>query len=202
MEGIALTGAWVDTERGLLSLIALEMGVSSRLVRVPAAGRAGRRDGADRRADRDPAKARTCCWPAAASATPCCSRSPRRCASSGNRVDLLRRLQEGRGPLQARGDRGGDRPGDLEHRHRRDRSSPAGRRTRTSAATSCRRWSPTRAASSASTLRAARHRRPHHRHRLGPHDGGREGGAARVRSRRTCKPTTSASPASTRRCSA
>ena len=36
MEGIALTGAWVDKERGLLSLIALELGVSSRLVRVPA----------------------------------------------------------------------------------------------------------------------------------------------------------------------
>jgi NAD(P)H-flavin reductase len=32
MEGIALTGAWVDKEQGLLSLIALEMGVSSRLV--------------------------------------------------------------------------------------------------------------------------------------------------------------------------
>jgi NAD(P)H-flavin reductase/NADPH-dependent glutamate synthase beta subunit-like oxidoreductase len=31
MEGIALTGAWVDREQGLLSLIALEMGVSSRL---------------------------------------------------------------------------------------------------------------------------------------------------------------------------
>jgi NADPH-dependent glutamate synthase beta subunit-like oxidoreductase/NAD(P)H-flavin reductase len=32
MEGIALTGAWVDKEKGLLSLIALEIGVSSRLV--------------------------------------------------------------------------------------------------------------------------------------------------------------------------
>jgi NADPH-dependent glutamate synthase beta subunit-like oxidoreductase/NAD(P)H-flavin reductase len=32
MEGIALTGAWVDKERGLLSMIALEMGVSSRLL--------------------------------------------------------------------------------------------------------------------------------------------------------------------------
>ncbi|MCA1817024.1 MAG: FAD-dependent oxidoreductase [Acidobacteria bacterium] len=31
MEGIALTGAWVDKEAGLLSLIVLEMGVSSRL---------------------------------------------------------------------------------------------------------------------------------------------------------------------------
>ncbi len=32
MEGIALTGAWVDKEKGLLSMIALEMGASSRLV--------------------------------------------------------------------------------------------------------------------------------------------------------------------------
>jgi len=31
MEGIALTGAWVDRPRGLLSMIALELGVSSRL---------------------------------------------------------------------------------------------------------------------------------------------------------------------------
>ncbi len=31
MEGIALTGAWIDVEQGLLSLITLEMGVSSRL---------------------------------------------------------------------------------------------------------------------------------------------------------------------------
>jgi NAD(P)H-flavin reductase/NADPH-dependent glutamate synthase beta subunit-like oxidoreductase len=31
MEGIALTGAWVDKERGLLSMIVLEMGHSSRL---------------------------------------------------------------------------------------------------------------------------------------------------------------------------
>ena len=31
MEGIALTGAWVDAKQGLLSLITLEMGVSSRL---------------------------------------------------------------------------------------------------------------------------------------------------------------------------
>ncbi len=32
MEGMALTGAWVDKEKGLLSLIALEMGVTSRLL--------------------------------------------------------------------------------------------------------------------------------------------------------------------------
>jgi NADPH-dependent glutamate synthase beta subunit-like oxidoreductase/NAD(P)H-flavin reductase len=32
MEGLALTGAWVDRDKGLLSLIVLEMGSSSRLV--------------------------------------------------------------------------------------------------------------------------------------------------------------------------
>ncbi|NUO51886.1 MAG: FAD-dependent oxidoreductase [Polyangiaceae bacterium] len=32
MEGVALTGAWVDKEKGLLSLIALEMGTSTRLL--------------------------------------------------------------------------------------------------------------------------------------------------------------------------
>ncbi|MDQ3021493.1 MAG: FAD-dependent oxidoreductase [Bacteroidota bacterium] len=31
MEGLAMTGAWTDVEKGLLSLIVLEMGVSSRL---------------------------------------------------------------------------------------------------------------------------------------------------------------------------
>jgi NADPH-dependent glutamate synthase beta subunit-like oxidoreductase/NAD(P)H-flavin reductase len=38
MEGIALTGAWVDREKGLLSLITLEMGVSSRLCAYLAPG--------------------------------------------------------------------------------------------------------------------------------------------------------------------
>jgi NAD(P)H-flavin reductase len=34
MEGLALTGAWVDPERGILSMIVLEMGVSSRLCAI------------------------------------------------------------------------------------------------------------------------------------------------------------------------
>jgi NADPH-dependent glutamate synthase beta subunit-like oxidoreductase/NAD(P)H-flavin reductase len=38
MEGIALTGAWVDKEAGLLSLIVLEMGASSRLCATLKAG--------------------------------------------------------------------------------------------------------------------------------------------------------------------
>jgi NADPH-dependent glutamate synthase beta subunit-like oxidoreductase/NAD(P)H-flavin reductase len=38
MEGIALTGAWTDPQKGLLSLIVLEMGHSSRLCAALAAG--------------------------------------------------------------------------------------------------------------------------------------------------------------------
>lgn len=34
MEGLALTGAWVDVEKGLLSMIVLEMGTSSRLCQL------------------------------------------------------------------------------------------------------------------------------------------------------------------------
>ena len=85
MEGIALTGAWVDREKGLLSLIALEMGVSSRLCAYLQQGEPVDRDGTDRHADRDSRKARTCCCSAAALATPCCSRSRRRCATAGTR---------------------------------------------------------------------------------------------------------------------
>ena len=202
MEGIALTGAWVDTEKGLLSLIALEMGVSSRLCAYLQAGRAGRRDGADRHADRDSRKARTCCSPAAASATPCCSRSPRRCATHGNRVHLLRRLQEGRGPVQARGDRGGDRPGDLEHRHRarRSRRPAAGRalprqhrpgdgrlrRRASSASRSCRSTTVDRIIAIGSDRMMA----------------AVQGGAARRAGAAPASRSTSASAASTRRCSA
>lgn len=40
MEGIALTGAWTDPEQGLLSLIVLEMGVSSRLCAMLTPGQA------------------------------------------------------------------------------------------------------------------------------------------------------------------
>jgi NADPH-dependent glutamate synthase beta subunit-like oxidoreductase/NAD(P)H-flavin reductase len=38
MEGLALTGAWVDREKGLLSMIVLEMGTSSRLCSLLRAG--------------------------------------------------------------------------------------------------------------------------------------------------------------------
>ena len=78
MEGIALTGAWVDREAGPAVADHARDGRVEPAVRVPAAGRAGGGDGPDRDADRDPARTSRCCWPAAASATPCCSRSPGR----------------------------------------------------------------------------------------------------------------------------
>ena len=34
MEGLALTGAWTDKEKGLLSMIVLEMGTSSRMCQL------------------------------------------------------------------------------------------------------------------------------------------------------------------------
>ena len=52
-------------------------------VRLSAAGRAGRRHGPDGNADRDSRAARACSSPAAAWATPCCSRSPRRSRRKG-----------------------------------------------------------------------------------------------------------------------
>ncbi len=54
-EGIALTGAWVDKDVGLISLITLEMGTSSRLCARVETRRSDRRHGRDRVSDRDPA---------------------------------------------------------------------------------------------------------------------------------------------------
>ncbi|MGC4085019.1 MAG: hypothetical protein QM736_23610 [Vicinamibacterales bacterium] len=78
----------------------------------------------------------------------------------------------------------------------------AGRRTRTSAATSSRRCSRTPTGQLGDAARAADERRPHHRHRLGPHDGGGEGRASHDAGAVPQEASTSASAASTRRCSA
>ena len=90
---------------------------------------------------------------AAASATRCSSRS-RALQGARRRGALLRGLQARRGPLQARRHRALHRPGHLVHRQRAPRSRRAARRTRTSAATSSRRWSRTGRASSASRRRS------------------------------------------------
>ncbi len=101
MEGLALTGAWVDREQGLVSTIVLEMGGSSNLCALLAAGRAGRADGPDRRADRDRVRR---------DGDPGRRRPGQRGAVldrrgvPGARItgSLFRRLQEGDRPLQGR----------------------------------------------------------------------------------------------------
>jgi len=149
MEGIALTGAWVDKERGLLSMIALELGVSSRLVThlqpgepVVVMGPTG--------APTEIPDGRNVLLLGGGLGNAVLFSIAKAMREHGNRGDLFRRLQEGRGSVQARGHRGGHPSGDLEHRPRRGDSRRGGRRTRISAATSSRRCSRTRTASSAS----------------------------------------------------
>ena len=80
-----------------------------RSLRAAEAGRAGDPDGPDRHADRDAGAARRCCWSAAASAMPCCSRSARRCAAAGSQVLYFAGYKKIDRPLQGRGDREGRR---------------------------------------------------------------------------------------------
>ncbi len=81
MEGIALTGAWVDREKGLLSLIALELGVSSRLCAPVETWRTCCRYGTHRCAKRNRTLGKCSADAAAALATPCCSPLRRKCAT-------------------------------------------------------------------------------------------------------------------------
>ena len=85
MEGLALTGAWVDKDKGLLSLITLEMGGSSDLCALLEPGEPVIVMGRPARRPRS-SRARPWCWRAAASATRCCSRSARRSARAGSKV--------------------------------------------------------------------------------------------------------------------
>ncbi len=110
MEGLALTGAWVDKDKGLLSLITLDMGGSSDLCALLEPGEPvvvmGPTGSADRnRAGRN-GRAR--------------GRRPRQRRAVLDRPGLpqgrqqgalLRGLQAGERPLQGRGDRGGGRRG-------------------------------------------------------------------------------------------
>ncbi len=80
MEGLALTGAWVDREQGLVSTIVLEMGGSSDLCALLAPGEPvvlmGPTGAPTEIARRETRRS----WSAADSATRCCSRSARRFA--------------------------------------------------------------------------------------------------------------------------
>ena len=77
MEGLALTGAWVDPARGLISLIVLEMGGSSRLCALLEPGEKVVLMGPTGTPTEIPHGRDGRCSPAAAWATPCSSPSPR-----------------------------------------------------------------------------------------------------------------------------
>ncbi len=148
MEGLALTGAWVDRER--------RSGVDDRArngrfvgsLRATRAGRADRADGPDRLADRNRARRDG-------------DTRRRRIGQRGAVLDrpgisqcrlegaLLRRLPAHDRPLQDRRYRSGRRRRRLVLRRSARIRPTAGRRTRASSATSCRGCSPTPTASSA-----------------------------------------------------
>ena len=144
MEGFALTGAWVDYEQGLISVIVLEMGGSLDLSLLPQARRAGDpmgptgtptepRDGCHEGGRRPRQRGPVLDRPgASARRGPACSTSP------ANSLDR---------PLQGRGNRGGVRRGRLVLR-RGAGLLRTGRRT-ASSATSCRRCALMRKARSA-----------------------------------------------------
>ena len=143
MEGLALTGAWVDAEKGLLGTIVLEMGgelAPLRGARSPASPIVAH--GPDGRADRDRREGDGAAL----------RRRPRqrralldraRVQGAGQHGPLLRRLQatartsSSRTTSSATPTRSSGAPTAAPPSRR------AARRTRTSAATSCRRWSPT-----------------------------------------------------------
>ena len=177
MEGLALTGAWVDREQGLVSTIVLEMGGSSDLCaqlqpgepvvldgpdRQPHRDRAGR----DRRAGRRRPRQRRAVLDRAGV-------PPRRLARP-----LFRRLQEDERPVQGRRHRGGGR------RRRVVQRRGAGIRGRPPAGP-CVRRQHRRGDARVCDGRARRtddrlrRLRPHHRDRFGQDDGG--GGARAAR---------------------
>ena len=124
MEGIALTGAWVDKEKGLLSLIALEMGVSSRLCAYLQPGEPVVVMGPTGTPTEIPS-ARAVLLAGGGLGNAVLFSIAKALKAQGQPGHLLRRLQERRRPLQARRHRGVHRPGDLGDRHRAPRSRRA-----------------------------------------------------------------------------
>ncbi len=100
MEGIALTGAWVDKERGLLSLIALELGVSSRLVAYLSKGEPVVVMGPTGAPTEIP-EGQNVLLLGGGLGNAVLFSIAKAMRDHGNKRDLLRRLQEGRRPVQA-----------------------------------------------------------------------------------------------------
>ena len=150
MEGLALTGAWVDREQGLVSTIVLEMGGSSDLCALLQPGEPVVLMGPTGTPTEIAGGRNRACWSAAGSATRCCSRSAQAFRARRLEGALLRRLQEDDRPLQGRR-RSRRRPTWSSGAATRRRASRRrGRRIARSSATSCRRCARTRRARSAS----------------------------------------------------
>ena len=201
MEGLALTGAWIDRDQGLLSTIVLEMGGSSDLCALLGAGRAGDPDGPDRHADRNPGRRDR-----AAGRRRARQRGAvldrRGAAGRGLARALFRRLQDHRRPLQDRRYRDAPPTASSGAATRRRASRRAGRRTAPLSATSSRRSRPTaRARSARSRSRLAAVDRIIAIGSDGMMNGGRARRAA-PGSSPISGPTTGRSRRSTRRCSA
>ena len=201
MEGLALTGASVDREQGLLSTIVLEMGGSSDLCAQLAPGEPVVLMGPTGTPTETPSGETVLLIGGGLGNAVLFSIGQALRAQRQPR-DLFRRLQARDRPLQGRGDRARRRRHRVVLRRSAGLSRRRGRRTRPSSATSSRRSTPMDRARSAAGGDPARRRRPRDRDRLRRHDGGGRAGASRASSRSISSPGTRRSAPSTRRCSA
>ena len=176
MEGLALTGAWVDRERRSGVDDRSRNGRLVRSLRAARARRAHRADGPDRIADRDRTRRD---GDTRRRRTGQCRAFLDRPGISQCRLEgaLLRRLSAHDRPLQDRRYRSGGRPRRLVlRRGARIRSAPAaGQELRRQHRAGDARLCDRRAGRNDDRGRRGR---PHHRHRLGQDDGGRRRGAA------------------------
>ena len=200
MEGIALTGAWVDKDKGLLSLIALELGVSSRLVAYLKKGEPVVVMGPTGTPTEIPAHQNVLLLGGGLGNAVLFSIAMAM-REAGNRVLYFAGYKKGedlfkREAIEAATDQviwsteiGAGiepQPSAGRTRPRQHRAGDAGVRERRTGR----------------ARRAAEHRGSHHRDRVGPDDGGGQGGTARGAGAVFQDRITSASRASTRPCSA
>ena len=149
MEGLALTGAWVDAEQGLMGRSSSRWAAARGSARLLKPGEPVVLMG-PRAAPTEIAENETVLLCGGGLGNAVLFSIARAFKGLGQQGALLRGLQARRGPLQAGRHRALHRPGRLVHRHgRRDRAAPAAG-PRTSAATSSRRCTPTARASWAS----------------------------------------------------
>jgi hypothetical protein len=147
MEGLALTGAWVDRERGLVAAIVLEMGGSSDLCALLKPGEPVVLMGPTG-APTEIRTARPSSWWVVASATRCSSRSAARCAQPDRKSSTSPATSTWATATGSRTSRP-LRTWWSGAATKRPAFPHAGRRTAPSSATSSRRCSPTRRARSA-----------------------------------------------------